>query len=55
VVGRLTYAGHHVAGDPEVLVVLDAGYDVVCLAWLLQDLPITLVGRVRSDRVFPER
>jgi hypothetical protein len=52
VIGRLTHAGHHCQGDPEVLVVLDAGYDVVRLAWLLQDLPVSLVGRVRSDRVF---
>lgn len=52
VVGRLTHTGHYCQGDPDVLVVLDAGYDVVRLAWLLQDLPVTLVGRVRSDRVF---
>jgi hypothetical protein len=52
VIGRITHAGHHRPGDPDVLVVLDAGYDVVRLAWLLQDLPVTLVGRVRSDRVF---
>lgn len=52
VVGRLADAGHHRPGDPDVLIALDAGYDVVRLAWLLQDLPVTLVGRVRSDRVF---
>ncbi|GAA1874630.1 hypothetical protein GCM10009715_21780 [Paeniglutamicibacter psychrophenolicus] len=32
--------------------VMDAGYDVVRLAWLLRDLPMVLVGRLRSDRVF---
>ncbi|GHE78799.1 hypothetical protein GCM10018785_53690 [Streptomyces longispororuber] len=29
----------------------DAGYDVTRLAWVLRDLPVELVGRVRSDRV----
>lgn len=33
------------------MVVLDAGYDVVRLSFLLADLPIELVGRLRSDRV----
>lgn len=49
---RLIQAGQHVPDDPDVLVVLDAGYDIGRLAWLLQDLPVTLIGRVRSDRVF---
>lgn len=52
VIGELTRTGHHQPGDPEVLVVLDAGYDVTRLSWLLDDLPVTLVGRLRSDRVF---
>lgn len=52
VVARLTAAGHHSAGDPPILVVFDAGYDVTRLAWLLADLPVALVGRLRSDRVF---
>jgi hypothetical protein len=52
VIGELTRAGHHRAGDPEVLIVLDAGYDVVRLARLLDDLPVTMLGRIRSDRVF---
>ncbi len=30
---------------------LDAGYDVTRLACLLTDLPVELLGRVRSDRV----
>jgi hypothetical protein len=33
-------------------VVLDAGYDVVRLAHLLSDLPVQLLARIRSDRVF---
>jgi hypothetical protein len=52
VVEALTRAGHHLPDDPEIVVVMDAGYDVVRLAWLLDDLPVVLIGRVRSDRVF---
>lgn len=32
------------------MTVSDAGYDVTGLAWVLRDLPVELVGRVRSDR-----
>lgn len=52
VVGELTRVGHYRPGDLGVIVVMDAGYDVVRLMWLLADLPVTLIGRVRSDRVF---
>jgi hypothetical protein len=45
VVDRLAAAGQHGPGDPPVLVVLDAGYDVVRLAWLLRDAPVHLVAR----------
>jgi hypothetical protein len=31
---------------------MDAGYNVTRLAHLLADLPVALVARVRSDRVF---
>ena len=51
VVGRLQSAGHWRAGDPPILVVLDSGYDVCRLAYLLADLPIQLIGRLRADRV----
>ncbi|HEX2300878.1 MAG TPA: NF041680 family putative transposase [Pseudonocardiaceae bacterium] len=51
VLGRLIAAGHWRAGDPPVLIVTDAGYDVTRLAYLLADLPVDLVGRLRSDRV----
>jgi hypothetical protein len=51
-VARLGQAGQLAAGDPPVLVVLDAGYDVVRLAFLLADLPVRLLARIRSDRVF---
>jgi hypothetical protein len=52
VVDRLSAAGHHRPGDPDIVIVFDAGYDICRLAWLLADLPVELVGRVRSDRVF---
>src|SRR4051812_50052453 len=51
VVDRLQTTGHWAAGDPPMLVVLDAGYDVHRLAYLLADLPIQLIGRLRADRV----
>ena len=51
VVTRLIEAGHWRPGDPAILVVFDAGYDVTRLAWLLADLPVELLGRLRSDRV----
>ena len=51
VVARLAAAGHWREGDPAIVVVFDAGYDVTRLAWLLADLPVELLGRLRSDRV----
>jgi hypothetical protein len=51
VVERLRAAGHVQDGDLPVLIVFDAGYDVTRLAFLLADLPVELLGRLRSDRV----
>jgi hypothetical protein len=51
VVTRLAEAGHWREGDPPILILFDAGYDVTRLAWLLADLPVELLGRLRSDRV----
>jgi hypothetical protein len=51
VITRLISAGHWQEGDPRILIVFDAGYDVTRLAWLLADLPVELLGRLRSDRV----
>ncbi|ABW13795.1 conserved hypothetical protein [Parafrankia sp. EAN1pec] len=51
VVGRLTAAGHWHDGDPNILIVMDAGYDVTRLAFVLADLPVEVLGRIRSDRV----
>ena len=51
VAGRLAQAGHWEPGDPDIVVVMDAGYDVIRLAWLLADLPLVLCARLRSTRV----
>ena len=51
VVTPLIESGHWHEGDLRILVVFDAGYDVTRLAWLLADLPVDLLGRLRSDRV----
>jgi hypothetical protein len=52
VIERLQLSGHWQQGDADILIVFDAGYDVTRLAYLLADLPVELVGRLRSDRVF---
>ena len=49
---RLHKAGHWNTGDPDLLVVMDSGYDATRLSWLLTGLPLTLLARVRSNRVF---
>jgi hypothetical protein len=51
VITRLIEAGQWREGDPAVLVIFDAGYDVPRLAFLLADLPVEVLGRLRSDRV----
>lgn len=51
-VSALIEAGQWGVGDPEILVVADAGYDIARLAYLLSDLPVLMVARVRSDRVY---
>jgi hypothetical protein len=48
---RIIDAGHWHDGDPDILVIFDAGYDLTRLAWLLADLPVEVLGRLRSDRV----
>ncbi|MFB6393565.1 transposase [Polymorphospora lycopeni] len=50
-VDRLIRAGHWRDGDPEILIVCDTGYDVARLAFVLADLPVRLLGRIRTDRV----
>ncbi|MFF9070668.1 transposase [Streptomyces sp. NPDC014891] len=44
-------AGQWQTGDPNVLVIADAGYDAPRLAFLRRDLPAQMLARVRSDRV----
>jgi len=51
VITRLIDAGHWRPGDPAILVIFDAGYDVPRLSFLLADLPVEVLGRLRSDRV----
>jgi hypothetical protein len=51
IVQRLIAAGRWRDGDPDILVIFDAGYEPARLAWLLGDLPVQVLGRLRSDRV----
>jgi len=51
VINRLITVGHWQPGDPDIVIVADTGYDVPRLAYVLADLPVELVGRLRSDRV----
>ncbi|WP_165845795.1 NF041680 family putative transposase [Streptacidiphilus pinicola] len=51
VIQRTITAGHWREGDPDLLIVADAGYDLARLASLLADLPVEVCGRLRSDRV----
>lgn len=51
VVESLIAAGHWHEGDPEIWIVGDAGYDGPRLAFLLADLPVQVLVRLRSDRV----
>jgi hypothetical protein len=51
VIIRLVDAGHWRDGDPPILVIFDAGYDPMRLAHQLADLPVEVLGRLRSDRV----
>src|SRR6266487_2594927 len=51
VITRLIEAGHWHDGELPVLVIVDAGYDPMRLAHQLTDLPVEVLGRLRSDRV----
>src|SRR6266536_134935 len=51
VITRLIDAGHWCDGDPDIVVIFDAGYDPMRLACRLADLPVQVLGRLRSDRV----
>ncbi|GAA1087069.1 hypothetical protein GCM10009579_04950 [Streptomyces javensis] len=51
VVERLIAAGQWYDRDPDMLVVLDTGYDAPCIAHLMAGLLVEILGRLRSDRV----
>jgi hypothetical protein len=51
VVTRLVAAGHWKDGDPDIMVIFDAGYEPARLAWLLGDLPVQVTGRLGTNRV----
>jgi hypothetical protein len=51
VIHALITAGHWHEGDPEIWIIGDAGYDGPRLAFLLADLPVQVLVRLRSDRV----
>jgi DDE superfamily endonuclease len=51
VITRLIEAGHWRDGDLPILVIFDAGYDPMRLAYQLAGLPVEILGRLRSDRV----
>ncbi len=50
VIGRIVAAGHWRDGDPDIMVIFDAGYEPARLAWL-RDLPVQVPGRLGSSRV----
>ena len=52
VIDRFRAAGQWREGDPNILIVFDACYDVTRLAFLAADLPVELPGLLCSDRVF---
>jgi DDE superfamily endonuclease len=54
VIARLIEAGHWRQGDPPILVIFDAGYDLTRLACLLAGLPAQILGRLRADRVLQQ-
>jgi hypothetical protein len=51
VVDALITAGHWHEGDPEIWIIGDSGYDGPRLAFLLADLPVRVLVRLRSNRV----
>ncbi|MER5436631.1 NF041680 family putative transposase [Streptomyces sp. NPDC002588] len=51
VVTDLIEMGRWHAGDRDILIVFDAGYDAPRMAHLLAGLPVEVLGRMRADRV----
>ena len=54
---RAVATGTDQDGNAAIVVIFDSGYDLTRLAWLLADLPVEVLGELRSDRVmyFPPR
>lgn len=51
IVTDLIAAGQWQPDDPDIMIVADAGYDGPRLSFLLADLPVAVLVRMRSDRV----
>jgi hypothetical protein len=51
-VGSFIESGQWRPGEEPIVVVTDAGYAATAMAWALADLPVTIVSRVGSDRVY---
>jgi DDE superfamily endonuclease len=51
IVTDLIGGGQWQPDDPDILIVADAGYDGPRLSFLLADLPVAVLVRMRSDRV----
>jgi len=51
VVTDLIDGGQWEGGDADILVVFDAGYDAPRMAYLLDGLPVEVLGRMRLDRM----
>ncbi len=51
VVEDLVAGGRWRKGDRDIPIVFDAGYDTPRMAYLLDGLPVEILGRMRSDRV----
>lgn len=47
VVTRIIASGQWQPGDPDILLVFDAGYDLARLSFLLAGLPVQVLGRLR--------
>lgn len=45
-------AGQWSPGEEPIAVVTDAGYAATAMAWALADLPVVIVSRIGSDRVY---
>jgi hypothetical protein len=51
-VESFTASGQWTPGEAPVVVVTDAGYAATAMAWALSDLPVVIVSRIGSDRVY---